>query len=320
MAKLPDHSPTRDAIYASYEERNKPYYPNRLGMAQLGKPCAREIWYQFRWVAQASFEGRMYRLFETGQREEERMLKNLEDIGVEVHAFDQDGKQFTVVSCDGHSKGKLDGALLGVLEAPKTWHVFEGKTHSLKSFEYLKQHGVQKAKPEHYGQCQLYMGHTGMTRALYFAVCKNTDEIYIERIEYDELAFIVLENKAQEIVFGPAAPERAGRSPEDSVCRFCNFKGLCHGTALQQQSTPRVNCRTCMFLEACPQGEWFCKRHKKTIDYDTQCSGCDKHLFHPDLLEPFAYASYEDGIAFYRSVTDETLENHEGGRLEVIPF
>jgi ATP-dependent Lon protease len=33
---------------------------------------------------------------------------------------------------------------------------------------------------------QVYMHGTGLTRALYYSVCKDNDEIYLERITYDE--------------------------------------------------------------------------------------------------------------------------------------
>src|SRR3546814_7080313 len=38
------------------------------------------------------------------------------------------------------------------------------------------------AKPEHYTQMQLYMRKMGLTVALYVAVCKNTDDLYMEII------------------------------------------------------------------------------------------------------------------------------------------
>ena len=54
---------------------------------------------------------------------------------------------------------------LGLLEAPKTWHVVEFKTHSAKSFRELAAKGVAEAKPQHWAQMQVYMHLTGITRA-----------------------------------------------------------------------------------------------------------------------------------------------------------
>jgi hypothetical protein len=51
--------------------------------------------------------------------------------------------------------------------------VVEFKTHSAKSFRKLVQRGVAEAKPQHWAQMQVYMQLTGLTRALYVAVCKD---------------------------------------------------------------------------------------------------------------------------------------------------
>lgn len=52
------------------------------------------------------------------------------------------GRQFRVEAHGGHFGGSLDAVALGPLEAPKTWHVVEFKTHSAKSFAELVAKGV----------------------------------------------------------------------------------------------------------------------------------------------------------------------------------
>ena len=56
------------------------------------------------------------------------------------------GKQFGVQSCGGHFRGHMDGAAIGLPEAPDTWHVLEFKTHNAKSFADLQKNGVAKIK------------------------------------------------------------------------------------------------------------------------------------------------------------------------------
>jgi len=99
MAALPApvHQ-TAAAIYALHEQREageqaRPY----LGASALGDPCARRLWMGFRWIAREQFEGRMVRLFETGHREEARVLDELRAIGLEVWDRQPDGRQFAVV-------------------------------------------------------------------------------------------------------------------------------------------------------------------------------------------------------------------------------
>ena len=113
-------------------------------------------------------------------------MRNLRRIGATVLEVDPEtGRQWRVEAHGGHFGGSLDGVALGLLEAPKTWHVLEFKTHSLKSFRELVAKGVAEAKPQHWAQMQIYMHLTGLTRAMYLAVCKDTDDLHVERVRAD---------------------------------------------------------------------------------------------------------------------------------------
>src|SRR5690606_18879772 len=101
-----------------------------------------------------------------------------------------------------------DSEILGLPEAPKTWHVGEMKSHNLKSFTALKKDGVEKSKPLHYGQMQIYMHARGRDRAVYLAVCKDNDELYAERIKYDAAYVGRLLAKAQHIIHANDLPPR----------------------------------------------------------------------------------------------------------------
>ena len=75
MAELPTPpTPTLTAIYAAYENLQGDGFREHLGASLIGKPCGRALWFDFRWVTPSRFSGRMLRLFETGQREEDRIV------------------------------------------------------------------------------------------------------------------------------------------------------------------------------------------------------------------------------------------------------
>src|SRR5690606_18060325 len=161
MAALPEmRSPTVEAIYASYEaraaqERRRGY----LGGSEIGRESGRQSWYRFRWALRPAFEGRMLRLFDTGHREDPRIIEELKRIGVEVHEKDEStGKQWRFTALGGHFSGGLDGVARGILEAPKTWHLLEFKTANTKTFKRVKKDGVERAQPVHFAQMQVYMG------------------------------------------------------------------------------------------------------------------------------------------------------------------
>jgi len=171
MAPLsPPPAPTLNAIYAAYVVEAGDGFRDHLGASIVGKECRRALWYDFRWVTRARFTGRMLRLFETGKREEERLVRDLRRTGATVLDTDPEtGRQWRVSAVGGHFGGSLDAVAIGLLEAPKTWHVVEFKTHGLKSFAALKNDGVERAKPQHAAQMQIYM-HLNLAEAAYASV------------------------------------------------------------------------------------------------------------------------------------------------------
>lgn len=283
MAELPPpHQQTLDAIYRAYEAKAERSHRTYVGMSTMGNECDRALWMAFRWAhPPEQFDGRKLRLFETGHREEARMLDDLEMAGVVVHRFNPEtNEQWAVAALGGHFRGHMDGQGEGILEAPTTRHVLEFKTHNEKSFKGLVKDGVKKSKPGHFAQMQLYMHFSGLTRAFYMAVNKNTDEIHTERVEYDGQAAIVLVARAERIIQSAEPPSRLHDDPTAKmawVCNYCPAFAQCHGG----QFAPR-NCRTC--IHSTPvDGGWHCERHG-TIDTETQRNGCSLHLFIPGLV------------------------------------
>jgi hypothetical protein len=257
MAALPETlAPTRDAIFAAYEADREDGRRPHLGASQIGKSCERALWYDFRWTTPSRFPGRILRLFETGQLEEARLVKDLRRIGATVLEADPEtGRQWRVEAHGGHFGGSLDAVALGLLEAPKTWHVVEFKTHGLKSFRDLVAKGVADAKPQHWAQMQIYMHLTGLTRAMYVAVCKDTDDLHIERVRADGDAAERLLAKAGRVIHAPRPPARISEDPAWFECRFCDHHDLCHGEAAAAS-----NCRSC--LHSTPvEGGWHCVRN-----------------------------------------------------------
>src|ERR1044072_7315278 len=119
MTKLPDPIPhTVLAIWQAYEA--KAYSSDNAGvpMSQAASECSRQIWYALRWaVPRENVDGQRQRRFDTGNREEQRLLDDLEAAGVEVRRADLVGKQFRASLADGWLRGKLDAKAIGIIEA-----------------------------------------------------------------------------------------------------------------------------------------------------------------------------------------------------------
>jgi hypothetical protein len=103
MAELPEPpTPTLSAIYASFEARQGDGFRDHLGASLIGKSCARALWYDFRWATPARHTGRILRLFETGQLEEARLVRDLRATGATVLEVDPEtGRQFRVEAHGG---------------------------------------------------------------------------------------------------------------------------------------------------------------------------------------------------------------------------
>jgi hypothetical protein len=268
-----------EAIAANHQGRRQ----NRLSGGQIGKPCERAIFYDFRWVTPPeTFSARTLRIFESGHIAETRVIKWLRDAGLNVEDRNPEtGDQFEYTSCDGHFVGKLDGIVTGVKEAPKTPHVLEIKSMNDKNFSQLKKHGLAVAKPEYLAQIQSYLHISGHTRALFIAVNKNDDELYSERLHYDAAHATALMARAERIKAANEPLAKLTEDPQAFICRFCSSAPVCH---LQGGVVPR-NCRTCLHSEPFRQGPaWFCHRHEMILGLDDQKLGCPKHLFLPGLI------------------------------------
>jgi CRISPR/Cas system-associated exonuclease Cas4 (RecB family) len=293
MAKLPDNqaSPTVQKIYKHYEESRGGYLGSGLGASLIGKECAREAWYKFRWCdgPGSGFSGRMLRLFETGELQEPRVVKILSDIKCKVHVKDPyTERQFHFTTCGGHISGSIDGVVLGLAEAPKTWHLLEVKTHSEKSFNHLKKNGVERSKPEHAVQMMIYMGLAELTRAMYFAVNKNTDELYTERLKFDKKKFKVLIDKGLRIINATEPMAKIRNDDKKPPCVWCGYRNLCHGDIV-----PPVSCRTCVHATPHMDPEnsramWKCELHDELKVKSDQKRACDDHIYIPPLI-PYAH-------------------------------
>ncbi len=274
MIKIPEpiHQ-TVDRIYQLYEEKEKGYLRQHLGMSQIGGDCDRATWYAFRWAATETFDGRMLRLFERGRREEDWLIEDLRAAGVEIHEVDPEtGKQFNFKDIGGHFGGSMDAAGVGFPEDPKKWHVIEFKTSNTKDFKKLCEIGVKAAKPQHFVQMQMYMGYAELPQAIYFSVCKETDAIYSERVEFDQHVFTSYRQLAKDLITNNEPPERINESQDFYICRMCRYKQVCHG-----ETMPHRSCRTCKNGYATEDGYWNCELHNRILSFKEQKEGCSEY-------------------------------------------
>lgn len=303
---------TAERIHEHYAKKPS-RQSNRLGISKLGEECERKLWYDFRWVAPPEkFDGRMNRLFDTGHREEDRVVEDLRAIGCGVAARDPEtGEQFEFVAEHGHVVGKLDGIVENTVEAPDRRVVLEVKTHNQKSFDKLREKGVEKAKPVHFGQCQLGAHLSGLDATLYVAVNKDTDDIHSELVPLNRKKSQALLDKGERVVFAKEPPAKLKDSAEYPPCSWCLHRDLCHYSTAHKPVIPVVSCRTCKFAEVHRDGKWGCSKRETFRSKEEQEAGCPDHLFNWHLL-PFDEPIEEgDGWQLFAGM----MVNTAGGRV-----
>lgn len=323
---IPQEDRVATLIYRVYEERsNAPR--TYLGGSVIGSPCERALWYAFRNASEVDFNGRMLRLFDTGHREEARIIEELRAAGLEVHDRDPDtGEQFGFDVFGGHVASHIDGVVIGVPEAEKTPHLLEVKTHNVKSFAALKKDGVKKSKPRHYGQMQFYMGGMSLTRALYVAVNKDDDSIYSERVHFDREEYERLMQRAERAVFSVEPPARISEDPAWHECKFCDHYETCWGKVV-----PKRDCRTCAMSDVKQDGTWECIRWSSPVPKDKLTEACDEHVYSPSIItfadavgvspdneRPYiVYQHRETGVEFVSGNPENFTQSEDNDRVAV---
>jgi hypothetical protein len=274
-------SKTKQAVDRAIEQKQGSSFRRHLGASIIGKECARQIWYTFRWAKEVRHHARILRLFERGNLEEERIAKFLAQAGIGIRTRDPEtNEQFRVTFCDGHFGGSEDAELIMVPDwhDPMQWLLGEFKTHNEKSFSALKKNGVKKAKFDHYVQMQVYMQLKGLPAAMYFAICKNDDDWHVELILADPATAEEYLDRAVKIISTNETPDRPpNANPGWYLCNFCDFKDVCHF-----DHPKAVNCRTCVHSRpvagGTSEGIWVCTLYGNyQLSEAEQRKGCSTH-------------------------------------------
>jgi hypothetical protein len=288
MAALPDFCcPTLEAAdraLADGQERRRRAY---LGMSAIGGACERALWYGFRWAGQPSFDAATLKRFADGHASEAVAIDRLRGVpGIELHDLDEDGEQFGFKDLGGHFSGHMDGVALGLIQAPKTWHVVEIKaSEKWQDLDKARRkvgekHALAEWNAVYYAQGVLYMDYAGIDRHYLVCVSPGARRWTAVRTDADPVHALVLRGKAERIIFTDHAPNRIG-GPESFACKWCDWFAICHEAA----SVDR-NCRTCLHSEPLREGDasWRCASFGHELSRADQEAGCPSHRFLPDLV------------------------------------
>jgi hypothetical protein len=250
---------------------------NHLGASGLGEECWRKLWYQFRWVKQERFDGRMMRLFNVGHSAEPRFVSYLKGIGFEVKEFDEDGKQFRITGAMGHYGGSLDG----LCKAPERYQLSEDIILSLSfktnntgaGYAKVSTEALSKSKPMHWAQECQYGYKRGIKYCIYMIENKNDSDLTFKVVELDWNYGAQLEKKATDIINSKEPPPRISENPAMQCCKWCHVKGICF-----DGEQPEKNCRSCRNSTPVDDAQWHCAIANQNIPSDVIPLGCPQWL------------------------------------------
>ena len=308
--------PTLAAADAALErvEADKPQR-GYLGVSGIGD-CPRKSYYQFYAAGQQPFAAKTLKNFADGHRTEDLVIERLRAVdGLTIIDRDPDtGRQLEVSDHEGHFLGHLDGEAFGLLQAPKTPHVFEVKCTSEKVFARFQKckekHGEKAALREwnetYYAQHQVYMLYRGRTRGWMVVATAGGRDWDSCRTDFDRKAAEFYSARAADIIFTPdALPPRIADSPDFYKCRWCQFSKICYG-----ETAANRNCRTCVWSAPVENRGWLCKRHDKSLTASEQIEGCGDQRFRPVLVPGEVVEVHDDRIDY--RMTNGELWSDEG--------
>ncbi|MCP4256840.1 MAG: YqaJ viral recombinase family protein [Planctomycetes bacterium] len=257
MPTLPKSIIARSSRIAIDELTESSYFGPHLAMSSAGHECDRAVWLGLHWASKEEIPAKLKRIFERGNIEEPRIVRDLESIGCKVTE-----QQAVVYGFEKYPKGKIDGIVEKLPESPHK-HLLEIKTMNDKNFNKLKAIGVKKGFNSYYIQAQLYMGYKKLKRCLFAATNKNDEEREHQHIRYDDRVFRYQEERLRTIILTGAMPASPGQcSPKYYKCRYCKHGEICYA-----DKPPEVTCRSCCWSNKIGEAKWECghDRHWKVL-------------------------------------------------------
>lgn len=208
-----------DLYYEAFFEQRR-----RLGLSQVGHKCPRWLWYKHHKYDETPPSGRVLRLFQLGNLIEDQMYWDLTRAGFVITGQQKQVK----FSMDGITlHGSCDGIIYGLIETPKTKHLWECKSIGSKGFAKLLKCGYEEYNPQYKAQVHAYMLGLKLNRAFVTVYNKDTSKLYQERIHLNKDWIIDRLADAFSAIQLKNPPERACPRVDFWEAKWCNFYKTC---------------------------------------------------------------------------------------------
>lgn len=232
MVALPPRSDaTLDAVNAALEGEQNLYTSKNIGFGEIGHVCSRYLWYKINSDIPETFEYGTLRIFRNGHLDEDAMASDLRKVpGLELYTHDPErqNKQYKFDLLAGRLTGRIDGVVVGLIQSPKTPHIWEHKSTNEKKFKELQKIGNIQGWDETYNaQAHLGMFAAELDRHYLTVSTAGLREVTSIRTELNKEYAESLIQKAKRIIEAKIPPERIG-GPDWWQCKYCRFHKECH--------------------------------------------------------------------------------------------
>ena len=187
-----------------------------LGLSEIGHKCPRWLWYAHHNTPQKLVEGRIIRLFRTGNIIEDAIISDLESIGIEV--TDRQ-REVEIVNGDIVLKGHIDGIVSGQL--------LEIKSAGEKYFKQLLKVGYEKWNPKYKAQAHVYMVLCDLEECMVIVENKNDSNLYIETLKIDRDYVTKLLIDVFAAITLPEPPDRICPDVSWYESKCCKYQEVC---------------------------------------------------------------------------------------------
>ena len=231
--------PTTSLMLEKMAEEQDRSSRDYLGMSALGHVCDAKLWLDFRFASVNSFPAGTLCKFADGHYSEDLTADRLRAIPhLELQTHNDDGKQIGYSDIGGHLRGHMDGLIKGIIQAPKTMHVWEHKCTDekyLRALERLiekkgEKNALEAWNETYYAQAILYM-HKSKSKRHFLTVASSGSRRYVEvRTEAKPKKAKELLARAKNIIATDKMPQKVSENDSYYLCKMCSNSGICHGT------------------------------------------------------------------------------------------
>lgn len=245
----------------------------RLELGAMGHECDRKLWYDFRHVVGEERTAKRDRQNQHTHIMRELVRDMLNESGIRV------GARGDFESINGHFHGDSQYMMMLPLrdgDEPEMMPVFIHVSGTGAKFNEITGGGVERARPDHYAKMCVVLRQLDLIHAVYIAVNKNDESVYVEAVPVDVEVAQKVHHRAESIIYATIPPPRINDSPAWYVCKSCAANNVCHPEDMNLNHPDVLrNCRSCKNSYPVPNGQWHCGYYDSIIPADFIDKGCE---------------------------------------------